>query len=156
MLGVGLSVCASVPLGQGECGEVVVCREREAVRIPAESEHREHCGGHGGRTVCRQRWGCQCCWLWGGEMKGGMHIMEKPGGARMPCRGGCGCETGTCSPFLLCVGELLGCGLLLLHVCVYLWEGKSWRAPGQRSELLQFGLAAGKVFGGSKGQSWDG
>lgn len=61
----GLSVCANVPLDEGGCGEVVVCSEREAVRIPTGSEHKELCGRHGGRTVCRQRWGWQCCWLWG-------------------------------------------------------------------------------------------
>lgn len=40
---------ADVLLGQGGCGEVVVCGEREAVRVAARCEHREHCGGCGAR-----------------------------------------------------------------------------------------------------------
>ena len=40
---------ADVLLGQGGCGEVVVCGEREAVRLAVRSEHRECCGGCGAR-----------------------------------------------------------------------------------------------------------
>lgn len=40
---------ADVLLGQGGCGEVAVCGEREAVRVAARSEHRECCGGSGAR-----------------------------------------------------------------------------------------------------------
>lgn len=112
------SVAGDVEQGSGcQCGWRVVSLCVEAFAAL--------CVGPGGCNVvgrtavmCLQRWGCQCCcWIckyWGGGGdEGGMHIVERLGGATVPCRGGCRLcvhgETGlllppvprgTCSPFL--------------------------------------------------------
>lgn len=84
-----------------------------------------------------------------------MHIVERLGGARMPCRGGCRLcvhgETGlllppvprgTCSPFLWCAGGLWAATAPL--VCVYLWRGKSCRAPGAEVRAAAVGSGSGE------------
>lgn len=119
-----------------------MCRDGAASAV-AESvsiggERKRECTEWGG---CEER-GCP------GRVSIGCVCMEKQGCLCLLCR-----EEHVSPSFCL----LGSCGLPLLHVSVCTCgEGTPEEPRGWRSELLWLDLAAGKVFRGSRGWSWNG